>query len=223
MRLFLIGSILLSAGCAGTGGTASDSSQPLDRACSVEDCFMRRDVRDFEVIDNTTLVVYVGGQRCAFQIELDGTFCDMSLAPEIYFRMPAGVDDGRICSADRRVRIDGGVFTDSIGQQQPIGVRRPGGRGIGSIDPADRFGVGQGQGECQIRSIASITDDQLLELYVARGIVPPPPPIGPGEITVGEPREPSEEEGASEAAPAAPTDDASAPAPDAGQLRTAPP
>ena len=35
-----------------------------------------------------------------------------------------------------------------------------------------------------------MTDDQLLEFYVARGVISPVPPMGTGEIAVGEQDEP---------------------------------
>lgn len=174
MRLLAVSSVLLVAGCA---GTPTDTSQPVDRACSVSDCFFQRDVRDFEVIGDTTLIVYVGGQRCPFRVELDGTFCDMTFAPELFFRTPQGrVESDRICNYDRQIGVDGGPFTENFPDAQP-----------------DRFrGV---TSQCRIMSVASISDDELVELYVERGVVPPPPPIGPGEIST---------ENATEAPPPAP-------------------
>jgi hypothetical protein len=162
MRLIAISSSLLVAACA---GSPTDNSQPVERACSVSECFFQRDVRDFEVIGDTTLILYVGGQRCAFKVELDGTFCDMTFAPDIYFRTPDGrAESDRVCTYDRQVGVDGGVFTDSFDQPNAFGTRS----------------------NCRILSVASITDDELIELYVERGVVAPPPPIGPGEIEVGE-------------------------------------
>jgi Family of unknown function (DUF6491) len=162
MRLIAISSSLLVAACA---GSPTDNSQPVERACSVSECFFQRDVRDLEVIGDTTLILYVGGQRCAFKVELDGTFCDMTFAPDIYFRTPDGrAESDRVCTYDRQVGVDGGVFTDSFDQPNAFGTRS----------------------NCRILSVASITDDELIELYVERGVVAPPPPIGPGEIEVGE-------------------------------------
>jgi hypothetical protein len=162
MRLIAISSSLLVAACA---SSPTDNSQPVDRACSVSECFFQRDVRDFEVIGDTTLILYVGGQRCAFKVELDGTFCDMTFAPEVYFRAPDGrAESDRVCSYDRQVGVDGGVFTEGADQPNAFGTRS----------------------QCRILSVASITDDELIELYVERGVVAPPPPIGPGEIEVGE-------------------------------------
>jgi hypothetical protein len=164
---------------------AADDTQPLERACSVQDCFLEREVRDFEVIDHTTLIVYVGSQRCAFQIELRGTFCDLTFAPEIYFRSPndplrrdendlfAGsassrLADLRVCSNDIGIGVDGGVFTENPTSSQP----------------SDRFG--NRRSECQISSVDAVTDDEIVQLYVDHGVAPPPPPMGSGQIEVGE-------------------------------------
>ena len=188
MKLAMLSGALLVAGCA---STPVDDSQPLARACSVSECFSQREIRDFEVIDPTTLIVYVGSQRCAFKVALRGTFCDMTFAPSVIFHKdeigaredslfgdaitghnPTGTD--RICSNDIQVDVDGGVFTESVDK---------------SALPTDRFGNRRSQ--CQIESVESLTDDGLVELYVKRGVVPPPPPIGQGQIKV-EPRDGSE-------------------------------
>ncbi|HEX6999060.1 MAG TPA: hypothetical protein VF322_13035 [Gammaproteobacteria bacterium] len=188
---------MLLAACAGTPAP-EDTGQALDRACSVSECFYERDVRDFEVINDTTLIVYVGGQRCPFRVELEGTFCDMSMAPELFFRPASrGVDleanygSNRICAYDR-VDVDGGPFTETFDQ------------------PTDAFGVRRSQ--CRVRDVVSLTDDELVELYVARGVVAPPPPIGPGRIEVKEEEETLAEGETAEAAEgqAAPSDSSEA-------------
>ena len=179
-----IGGLVAALGVAGCAGTPPDTSQPLDRACTVTDCFFERDVRDFEVIDQTTLIVYVGNQRCPFQIELRGTFCDLTFAPDISFNSARELEtreevilgsttvgrpsDLRICSGDLQIGVDGGVFTDDPTLPQPT----------------DRFG--NPRSECQISSVESMTDDELVELFVAHGVIAPPPPMGSGEIEVGE-------------------------------------
>ena len=58
-----------------------DDTAATRRACSVADCFHERDVRDFEVIDQTHVVVYTGSQRCAFHVEVRGALCDLTFAP----------------------------------------------------------------------------------------------------------------------------------------------
>ena len=184
MRLAIIGSALVAAGCA--GAPTADNTQPANRVCGLDDCFYDRDVRDFEVIEHTTLIVYVGNERCPYQIELRGTLCDLAFAPEIYFDSPSEVvrdtdrntfggsatarlHDLRICRNDINVGVSGGVLTDNPANNQPRG----------------RFGSNQ-RSDCQISSVESLTDDQLIELYVRRGVVAPPPPMGSGKIEVGE-------------------------------------
>jgi hypothetical protein len=194
-----------------------DETGATKRACSVEECFFERDVRDFEVIDQTHVIVYTGSQRCAFQLELRGTFCDLTYAPELYFsrrnevsdRPPAypqtrgerrdpnyvdplnplaieerGNRNLRVCSNDLMIQVDGGRFTESTPSQ-----------------PLDRDALGNPRTQCQVSSVKSITDDQLLEFYVARGVVPPLPPMGTGEIEVGEPDEPGQDAAREDAPP----------------------
>ncbi len=210
MRLVLLVGALLVAGCA---STPVNDNQPVARACSVSQCFRERDIRDFEVIGRTTLIVYVGAQRCPFKIELRGTFCDMTFAPDLNFhkndisqrtaaenifgtqtfgQQTSG--DDRICSNDIQVSVDGGVFTEGSADtdQLPIDptndnrtIRRI--ERTGTVDSEgrriDRFG--NRESLCQVSDVESLTDDSLVELYVKRGVVPPPPPIGQGQITVG--------------------------------------
>jgi hypothetical protein len=180
----LIGAItLVAAGCASS--PTADNSSPADRACATDECFYERDVRDFEVVDQTTLVVFVGSQRCPFQIELRGTFCDLSFAPDIYFDHPGEINrdsdtdpflgspasrlqESRICSNDINVGVSGGVFTENPTNTQP----------------PDRYG--QQRSDCHISSVTALTDDELVELYVDRGVVAPLPPMGTGDIEVGD-------------------------------------
>jgi hypothetical protein len=194
MRLALIGLPLLAVALACNAAPKkrknADTTQPLDRTCKVDDCFLERDVRDFEVIDQTTVIVYVGSQNCAFRVEVHGTFCDLTFAPELYFHSPGDFErnnvqniagaapplsrplgDIRICSNDTGISVDGGAFTEN-----PT-----------STQPPDRYG--NRRSECRITSVTSMTDDEILELYVDHGVTPPPPPMGSGKIEVGEQKE----------------------------------
>jgi hypothetical protein len=199
MRLSILCLGLLAA-VAAEGQRNRDDTAATERACSVADCFLERDVRDFEVIDQTHLIVYTGSQRCAFHVELRGSFCDLTFAPELYFSKANELPDGRIpssgrgqvdpfdsletaqrerrdlrvCSNDLGIMVHGGRFTES--SSQPV--------------TRDRFGQPQINTDCRIAGVASITDDQLVEFYVGRGVVPPLPPMGTGEIEVGEQEEP---------------------------------
>lgn len=186
-----------------------DDRGPLDRACPVADCFHERQIRDFEVVDRTNVIVYVGSQRCAFHVEVYGTSCDLTFAPDLYFRrtteMPDGLPRGddlpdgggglvdpfdirrerrdlQVCSNDLSVQVHGGVFTESN-----ITPRRE----------VDRFGQPRIRTDCRVRSVRSITDDELIEFYVDHEVAAPIPPIGPGNIEVGE----QEEEPAAATAP----------------------
>jgi hypothetical protein len=197
MRLGLMCLALLVAVAAHGQRKKDDDTTAAKRACSVEECFNERDVRDFEVIDQTHVIVYTGSQRCAFHIELRGTFCDLTFAPDLYFSRvgdiddldgrPTGVSDPfgtletsrgrldlRICANDLDVQVHGGQFTESVSSNLP----------------PDRFG--NPRANCQISSVESMTDDQLVELYVARRVIPPLPPMGAGEIEVGEQEEAEE-------------------------------
>jgi len=193
MRLTTIGAALVVAGCAGT--QTADTTQAAKRACGGLSCFYERDIRDFEVINHTTLVVYVGAERCPYQVELYGTFCDMEFAPELYFTSPTqaattggasraadavipaspttppidprsperNLSDLRICANDISIGVSGGSLTNDPGNARN----------------------GTHKTDCQIQSVASLTDDKLMELYVRKGVVAPPPPMGSGQIQVG--------------------------------------
>ena len=198
MRLGLVGLAVAVGVGAAHGQRDRDDTGASKRSCGVTDCFLEREVRDFEVIDRTHLVVYVGPQRCAFHVELSGAFCDLTFAPDLYFRRtnevpdvsapggdisPAsnprvdpfyalessrrGRPDLKICGNDLTVQVHGGVFTES-----------------GADTGTDRFGYPRT--DCQISSVDAITDDQLMEFYVSRGVAAPPPPMGTGEIEIGE-------------------------------------
>jgi hypothetical protein len=196
MRLALIVSPLLAVALACDAAPKKgkkDTAEPLDRACSVQECFSERDVRDFHVVDQTTVIVYVGSQRCAFELQLRGTFCDLTFAPELFFHSHGGLEGAderiegrhdprydvfgpsrsghasnlRICADDLGISVDGGVFTENSQTSRPV----------------DRFG--NRESECQISTIESITDDEILQIYVDHGAAPPPP-MGTGEIEVGE-------------------------------------
>jgi hypothetical protein len=205
MRLGVLGLSLLAAVAAHGQRNGKDDAAATKRACSVEDCFFERDVRDFEVIDQNHLIVYTGSQRCAFHVELRGTLCDLTFAPELYFSRTNDISDrgvavggdafgGRpadpfgtletanrgsrhlqICANDLSVQVTGGRFTESATTDVQT----------------DRFG--NPITDCQVTTVTSITDDQLVEILVGSGAIPPLPPMGTGEIEVGEQEEEREE------------------------------
>jgi hypothetical protein len=212
LRVVALVLVLAAASAYAQRGSRNDT-EAVSRACTVEDCFLEAQVRDFEVIDRTHLIVYVGQQRCAFHVELRGALCDLSFAPELYFRRANEVPqisvdrprdptdtgdpttpragnrsgdfdafdtfsrerkDLRICDNDLTIQVHGGRWTET--QSNP---------------GTDRFG--NARTDCQISSVTSITDDQLLEFYVGRGVLAPVPPMGTGQIEVGEQDEPEAE------------------------------
>lgn len=215
MRLCAISVALALATCSAYGQrNRGNDTDAVNRACTVEDCFHEAQVRDFEVIDQTHLIVYVGSQRCAFHVELRGALCDLSFAPELYFRRANEVPmitaerprdptdpgdsttpragnrssdfnefelqtrerrDLRICSNDLSIQVHGGRWTETQ-----------------SFPGTDRFG--NPRTDCRVSNVTSVTDDQLLELYVGRGVIAPVPPMGPGRIEVGEQEEPDAQE-----------------------------
>jgi len=180
-------SLFIALWLAACTSTSQVSNEPVDR-CETTDCFNQQQVRNFEIVDETTLVVYVGNQNCPFRVEFTGAFCDLTFLPgsDLVFRpdtlRAAREPDNvlmRVCSRDSNLGIDEGPFSTA-----------PGG---------DEFP--DGRNPCRVRDIASLTDDELLELYVEKQITAPPPPFGTGEITV--PDEPEEEGEAADANDAA--------------------
>jgi len=217
MRMTVVGLAIAVAISPAYGQRKKSDTGAVERACGGNECFFERDIRGFEVIDQTHLIVYIGSQRCAFHVEVRGAACDMTFAPELYFRktnevpynlvgsgsatsaggafgdttsrVATGPDelnpfelerqdalqnDLRVCPNDLTVQVHGGAFTESNSTSQPT----------------DRFG--NPKTDCRVMGVTPITDDQLIEFYVGRGVAAPPPPMGSGEIEVGE----QEEQGA---------------------------
>src|SRR5690606_22016224 len=134
MRLGVLCLALSVAVSAQAQRNRDDDTAATKRACGVADCFLDRDVRDFEGIDETHVIVYVGQQRCAFHVEVRGTLCDLTFAPELYFsrvnelpdgRMPRGATDSLGRALDpfdpfetaRRERRDLRICADDLGIQ----------------------------------------------------------------------------------------------------------
>lgn len=192
-------SLVVVSGAADAQRNRRNETEAVERACTVTDCFQERDIRHFEVIDQTHVIVYTGSQRCAFHVEVRGTFCDLTFAPELYFtstterldtilprsRDPLGrsprmdpldnLEPNRrnlkICANDLTIQVHGGPFTESLsGNGQMTSNPR--------ISPPDT--------DCRVTGVTPITDDQLLEFFVSRGVLAPPPPMGTAEIEVGE-------------------------------------
>lgn len=172
-------------------------SEPLDR-CETTDCFNQNRIRDFEVIDETTLIVYVGAKECPFLVEFSGVFCDLTYLPgfDVVFepsrqravrepRLGGGFGSrtdiafARVCSDSLDMGIAQGPFTSAVGDDS------------GGIDGLS----------CTVQNVESLTDDEIMEIYVDKRFAQPPPPFGTGDISVEEPESGTEgrapEEGAS--------------------------
>jgi hypothetical protein len=169
--------------------TVGDDNEPADR-CESTDCFNQLRIRNFEVIDETTLIVFVGQQECPCLVELTGTFCDVTYLPGFDivfrptdrrmarepglgarnlggFRAPGNTSYSRVCSNDLHMGLEEGPFSTAGGAPQEID---------------DQSGL-----SCRIRNITSLTDDERLEIYVDNRFVQPPPPFGVGRVEAPEP------------------------------------
>lgn len=182
--------VLFMGGCA-AGPAVAAKDRPA-RRCDASQCFRQRDIRDYEVIDDDTLVVFTGARHCAFVVKLRGAQCRLDFATQIAFLRrrpgtvgprsplpgsspdPFGIDRGagrsyyesvsRVCAYSPRLLVYTGPV--DAGSLEPLG-------GLSGLGDA-----------CDIGDVYSITDDELLEMYVDRHITPPPPPVGPGELRV---------------------------------------
>ena len=186
MRYIVVLCAVWLTACSTTPGTdlLALSNEPVER-CEDTECFNQLQVRDFEVVDQTTLVLYVGSQRCPFKVAFQGVFCDLSFLPgnTIEFAIadtqnirrvmqPTGrMTDIRICAFDRNVGIADSPFARAGGAVDDIPGRLP----------------------CEILNVDSLTDDELLELYVENRMAAPPPPFGTGQISAPEGDDAAEE------------------------------
>jgi hypothetical protein len=205
-------------GCMGTPTTGDVG--PAER-CGASDCFNQRDVREFDVIDRDTVVVYVGAQRCPFLVELEQAFCNLSVAPGIAFLQTVlgspdrltPMETARICATTRGLVLYSGILSPGMLGQRDMGLpgqRRGGfpdtGGPIGRSSPLERsFPVEPGSTDvCRVTDVRSINDEQLIEL-LAETQAAPPPPIGEGQLEVpdeaeeGIAAEEAPEEGAADA------------------------
>lgn len=176
MRLTIVMLALAATGCSTT--PENTEAQTAER-CTVEECFRPRDVRRVEVLDEQNIIVYSGPRECPFRIEVRGFACRLDFAFDMTFvqREPGSSitrdrerysTPQRICGYTPRVEVYTGVFDP--GRQVPIG-------GIDNPAPGE---------ECRVVDVDSLTDDELVELYVDRRLAPPPPPVGGGRLETPE-------------------------------------
>jgi len=197
-----LGSLAVTAALLAPAAQAQrrESAGPAER-CESTTCFNQLQIRDVEVITQTSLIVYVGAQRCPFFVEMTGIFCDLTFLPpfQVVFRptrmassrtapivgglgsAPDGagpVEQTRICAADIDMGLLADTFTSAVGEE------------------GDSGGL-----SCRIEDVKSLTDDERLQIYVDNEMAAPPPPFGTGRVETPEnPQEP-------EASPADEVDD----------------
>ena len=174
------------------------SNEPLER-CDNTDCFNQTQIRDFEVVDATTLIVYVGPRDCPYLVELSGIFCDLTFLPgnRVVFeptlqrarREPnlsggfgntPGVSQARVCANDLSMGINNDPSTVIDDPLFPGDFRD-------NATENDLDGL-----DCRIRNVESLTDDEILDIYVDKRIAEPPPPFGTGQVSGGEAPPPPE-------------------------------
>jgi hypothetical protein len=183
---------MILSGCAGAPESESEAPPSLATArCSTMECFREREIRDVQLLDADTMVVFIGPQRCAFRMELDGPYCGSAgFTVDFDLDRRSSVLGGQqplICIYDRP------YIRDALDNRSAEGVM-PGGRGPrpSNTDSFDR---------CRVEQIIPLSDDELLETYVEAGAQAPLPPVGSGEISVENEEEEGETQGDATADP----------------------
>ena len=66
--------------CGAICGSAllTQPAQAQSNRCLTSECFREGQIRDFDVIDRGTVVVFVGPERCAFKIKVDDLSCNLT-------------------------------------------------------------------------------------------------------------------------------------------------
>jgi hypothetical protein len=164
--------------------------------CFDMECFYDRQIRDFRVIDSETVIVYIGNERCPYLVKTQGYYCDLKYIPDIDFfherewRQMSRRDRGN----EQQIRIfgrrGGALGAQGIDRQDGFTRNDRICKNNAMQYALDTFGFGpyyQGdvpvdQAECPVVSVTKIVDDDLIELYTKQGM-PPPPPMGNGDIS----------------------------------------
>jgi len=213
--------LTLAAGAETFAQPEDEDAGPVDR-CEATDCFNQTRIRNVEVIDQTTLIVYVGRQECPFLVELTGTFCDLTFLPsfDVVFRPSRRIRDViegngfREDGAERRITpIVGGPnsatdpFTNASVEQPRVcandislGIEYDPFTAAGGVEE-DATGLA-----CRLQNVRSLTDDERLQVYVDNAMAAPPPPFGTGRVEAPEDAQEVSEEG-SETSAAEPADE----------------
>ena len=146
--------------------------------CLSNECFNSGRIRDFQIIDRDTLVVYVGRDRCAFVVDVDSLFCDLTFLPDVEFfrtrdrmlEQRTGRRESRQSGFGRNQRVCPNTATQF--SLETFG-----------FTSAEQDETPAGRPPCEVRGVTPASDNDLLELLTLEGITPPPPPVGNGEIS----------------------------------------
>lgn len=98
----LLATLSVAGGCA---STAPDTGiEPLRAACNLRtNCFNPNNIRAYQPLDDSTVIVFVGPNRCPFRVAIDGFFCSLRGSASIAF-----LDfDNQICNLDRTPVVSG--------------------------------------------------------------------------------------------------------------------
>ena len=111
-------SLCLIAGCASSGGGHESATQtPNSRS---HDCISQSAIRDYQVLDDSNLIVTAGAKR-QYHVQLSRRAFGLRSNWKIGFKSPTG----RICSGTGEVIVDDGfgrkesIYTSSITQVDP--------------------------------------------------------------------------------------------------------
>lgn len=169
----------VAVACVGLAGAVPGFSQSGD--CFSKECFFSGQIRDFQIVDSDTMVIYAGRDRCAFVVEVNGMFCDLTYLPQVEFFRTRD----RILESNTGRRGDDGGFgrNDRICPNTAMGYSLET-FGFTSLDVED---MPRGRPACELRGATPASDNDLIELLTIEGIAAPPPPIGNGDITRSEP------------------------------------
>lgn len=192
----LLAGVLVACGACVALFTTLPASAQSDR-CLASECFSDQQIREFQIVDEDTLIVFAGRDRCPFKVTVDGLFCSLTYLPEVeFFR-----------TRDRQLEIlrgnrssrDTGILDpsqDGFGRNDRVCTHNATlyaleSFGLAALDPDT---MPRGRPACEIREIASITDNDLVEILADEQIAPPPPPVGNGDISRREEQSESQDE-----------------------------
>jgi len=119
-------------------------------------------------------------------VTVDGLLCSLTYLPEVeFFRARDRELEVRRRTRDPRDTAIRDPSEDGFARNDRICTNNA------TLFALESFGLAatdsdtmpQGIAACQVREVASITDNDLVEILANERIAPPPPPVGNGEIS----------------------------------------